>query len=375
MNAAEPSRIAFVLPDMRGGGAERVALEVITHLQQAGHPVDLVLQQAGGELLPLVPEGIRVIDLKAQRLRNVVRPLARYLLSEQPRAVQVSMWPLTIVAIAAHRLARSRARLVVSDHIVLSRQYADGGALHHAAMKATLGLFYPMADARIAVSSGAADDLSSLSGIDRGRISVVYNPLPAPAVAPASPAQTRQIWGDAPGPRILTVGSLKAQKNQSLLLRAFARLLREQNATLAILGEGPLGEDLRREAQMLGLEGAVRFPGFLSDPGPAYASADLFVLSSDYEGFGNVIVEALHWGVPVVSTDCPSGPAEILEGGTYGTLVPCRDEEALARAMAQALREPVDKEALKQRARALSGESAIADYFRLLGLTPETNLA
>lgn len=367
MTTANP--VAFVLPNMRGGGAERVALAVVEKLVATGQPVDLVLQQATGDLLPLVPAVVRIIDLDAPRLRNIVRPLTRYLRTERPRAVQASMWPLTVCTVMAHRRARSNAVLAVSEHIVLSQQYAGRGLAHRAFLRGSLAYYYRLADARIAVSRGVADDLRDLSGIPADRFEIIYNPIPRPTPAPVTPELLRRLWGDASHPRILTLGSLNAQKNHALLLEAFARLRRRRKARLAILGQGERLRDLQAQAALLGISDDVAFPGFLTDPAPAYSSADLFVLSSDYEGFGNVLVEALHWGLPVVSTDCPSGPSEILEGGRYGTLVPCRDAEALAAAMDDALSRPVDKAAQQARARAISGDGSIDDYLRVLGIS------
>jgi glycosyltransferase involved in cell wall biosynthesis len=357
-------RLALLLPDMAGGGAERVALSLAEAFLAAGHEVDLVLMRAEGELLPLVPAGVRIVDLGARRIRSVLRPLIRYLRSRRPDALQVSMWPLTVIAIVAHRLARSKARLVVSDHIALSRQYGRPASVFRL-LRATTRIFYPWADARIVVSADAADDLASLSGIDRAGISVIYNPIPAPPADIATIPAIEALWGGAEA-RILTAGKLKEQKNQALLLTAFARLVRERAARLMILGDGPLRADLEGLADRLGVSDRVVFAGFILDPWPYYASADLFVLSSDYEGFGNVLVEAMRCGLPVVSTDCPSGPREILADGDYGRLVPVGDEQALAAAMAQMLDAPRAPERLRQRAEALSGAGASIQYLDLM---------
>lgn len=181
---------------------------------------------------------------------------------------------------------------------------------------------------------------------------------------PEALRSTEQLWTAAPGGRILTVGSLKAQKNHPLLLRAFARLARP-DARLMILGGGD-DAPLRRLAAELGIADRVVLAGFHLDPTPFYQTADLFVLSSDHEGFGNVIVEALAQGLPVVSTDCPSGPAEILEGGRWGALVPVGDAEALAAAIDRALATPHDPDALKRRAADFAPAIAARRYLDLL---------
>jgi glycosyltransferase involved in cell wall biosynthesis len=336
---------------MGGGGAERVALEIIRELLGAGHQVDLVLVRAEGQLLALVPPAVRIIDLKARRLLGALLPLIRYFRDQRPDAVQVSMWPLTTVAILAHRLAGSRARLMVSDHIAFSH----AGRRDKMAIRMTAAPLYRLADVRVVVSEGAARDLAELIGVDRGQIELIYNPISVPEEIKPTP-EAERLWGGAKD-RIVTAGSLKPQKNHALLLRAFARLDRS-NAKLMILGEGPLRPDLERLAAELGIAGRVVLPGFQIDPWPFYASASLFVLSSDYEGFANVVLEAMAAGLPVVSTDCPSGPAEILDQGRFGTLVPVGDEAALANAMVDALDDRGDPEPRKARAATFSQGSA-----------------
>lgn len=354
-------KVAIFLPNLGGGGAERVALASAQDLASRGHRVDLVLVEAKGDLLPLVPAGVRVVDLKSHRIVAALPPLARYLRDERPDALHAVMWPVTIIAIMAHRLARSSAKLVVSDHTVLSRQIPGG--LRRRLLEWTTRLLYPLADVRTNCSKVAADDLSQVSGIPRDQIEVLYNPISPPAQI-ASNAKVEALW-KGKGNRIITVGNLKAEKNHALLLRAFARL-GDPAARLMILGQGPLRPGLEALAAELGIAGRVLFPGFTVDPWPYLASADLFVLSSDYEGFPLVLAEAMHAGLRVVSTDCVSGPAELLDGGRYGRLVPCGDADALARAIEQALAEPADPERMRARAIELAGPAMIARYTELL---------
>ena len=354
-------KVAIFLPNLGGGGAERVALASAEDLARRGHQVELVLVAATGDLIPLVPEGVRVVDLKAHRIVAALSPLARYLREEQPDALHAVMWPVTIIAIMAHRLARSSARLVVSDQVALSRQVTGG--LQRRLLEWTTRLLYPLADVRIACSKVAADDLARLSGVPRDRIEVIYNPISPPARI-ASNARVEALW-HGKGPRLITVGNLKDQKNHALLLRAFARL-GDGTARLMILGQGPLRPNLEALAAELGIGERVLFAGFTVDPWPYLASADLFVLSSDYEGFPLVLAEAMHAGLKVVSTDCISGPAELLDGGRFGRLVPCGDADALAKAIEQALAEPADPERMRARAVDMAGPAMVARYAELL---------
>lgn len=360
-----PKRLAFFLPDMRGGGAERVALRLIEDFLKAGHEVDLVLLQKTGELLPLLPRQVRIFDLKAPRTRSGLWPLVRYFRRRRPHAVQISMWPYTVLGIVAHRLARSKARIVTSDHAALSKHYPASRPLTYRSLTWTVRLFYPLADTRILVANEAADDLARISGIHRSSLDVVYNPVGEPPENVGTTREIEKIWSGAER-RIITVGTLKAQKNHQLLIRSFARAFRGEPEKLMILGDGELRRDLEALAKELGVADQVLLPGFTTDPWPYYASADLFALSSDYEGYPLVLIEALRSGLPIVSTDCESGPREILDGGRFGTLVPVGDEAALAEGMKAALDEPYDAAALRARAEALSGQATSDRYLELM---------
>ena len=251
---------------------------------------------------------------------------------------------------------------MVSDHIALSKQYGAFGWLRRKFLKWTIRSLYPLADARIVVAREAADDLAQLSGLPRPAFEVVYNPVGTPKSVGRSTG-VDALWGGS-GPRILNVGQMKTQKNQMLLLDAFARL--SPDARLIILGDGELRGELEAHAVKLGVAGQVTMPGFVVDLSPYYSSADVFVLSSDYEGYPLVLMEAMRSGLAIVSTDCMSGPAEILENGKFGRLAPCGDAERLAAAIAEALDAPKDPGRLKARAEELSGAHTADRYLELM---------
>lgn len=341
-------RIALVLPSLAGGGAERVVLSLAKTFLTYRYRVDIVVMKAEGELLALLPGEARLVELGCERFRSVPVAFARYLRRARPDAVIANMWPLTTMCVISHRLARSNSRIAVVEHIAFAGVPRYQGWKNRALLRSTLVLSCRLAHVRIAVSGGAADDLARLAGVRRDRIEVIYNPVEISAGSNGDDFE--DIWEGAQAKRVLSVGRLMGQKNQSLLLEAFSRVIRKIDARLVILGEGPLRGTLERKVAELELERAVKLPGFMTNPAPAYTSADLFVLCSDYEGFGNVIVEALACGVPVVSTDCPSGPREILRDGEFGALVPCGDPDALADAILQALASDHDTGKLKARA-------------------------
>lgn len=361
--SAETKKIAFVLPNLHAGGAERVAIRLMHGFRAAGHDVEFVLMKREGALLQDLPADVRVVDLGAARVRSALKPLTQYFRDTPPDAVQVRMWPLTVASIIARRRARAHSRLVVSDHAMMSKQLARQ-PIARALLGWSVRVFYPLADSRVVVARDAATDLARLSGLSGDRFTVIYNPVEeAPQTSPT--ANIDALWGNADG-RIISVGTLKHQKNHSLLLRSFARVRRQRAARLMIVGSGPLEGELKQLAQSLGVVDDVIFTGLIIAPWAHYQTADLFVLSSDYEGYPNVMVEAMRCGLPVVSTDCDSGPREILDGGKYGALVPVGDEAALAEAILANLERKHDSTHIRARAEALSGAGTVQQYLDLL---------
>ena len=361
MTVATPKIIAFLLPSLGGGGAERVALTLAKAFAARGHEVDVVVMEHTGELLDAVPPDVRIVDLGVKRMRSVIAPLVRYLRERRPDAIQISMWPLTIMGIIAARVSRVPMRVVVSDHVAYSAPFLSSRQLR--LLSGSARLIYPLADHRVVVSERGAEDLAALTGIARSRFDVVYNPIDVPrTIAPNDEAE--RAWR-GPGRRIITTGSLKPQKNHALLLRGFARL-HDTDAQLMILGEGPLRTDLERLAADLGCADRVAMPGFKVDPWPYLASAEMFALSSDYEGYPLALAEAMHAGLRIVSTDCVSGPSEMLDGGRFGKLVPVGDERALAEAMEEGFRLPHSPDLVRGRAESVSGAGVVDRYLDLL---------
>jgi len=359
--------ITLLLPSLVAiGGAEVVQLELARQFLKLGYRVDIVLADGGGDWNASIPAGARTIELGVPRLRSALLPLIAYVRRESPNGVIAAMWPLTFIAPLAVKLSCRRSSVLIVEHNTLSRQYAPWSLAHRIALRSTLALALRMADARGGVSRGVADDTASLAGISPDKVGTLYNPVrirPAPAQDELDRAEG--FWPHPRGTRILTVGSMKNQKNHAMLLQAFHHM-NDPDICLMLLGQGKLEPELRRMREDLGLTDRLVFAGFQNDPTPFYMTADLFVLSSNYEGFGNVIVEALACGLPVVSTDCPFGPAEILDNGRYGHLTPVGDMKALAQAMQEALCVPVDHQVQKQRAASFSPECAAKAYLDLL---------
>ena len=333
--------IAFFLPLLTAGGAERVTLNLAHGITERGLPVDLVLAAAEGPFRDQVPPAVRVVDLRAGRVIRSLIPLSGYLRRERPRVLFSQMDHANLVALWASKLARRATPVVVTVHNTMSQATRQEGRMAQRLWPPLLRTFYPWASSVVAVSRGAADDLARTTGLPRDRVEVVYNPVITPGMMALAGHAPDHPWF-APGqpPVILGVGRLTRQKDFPALIRAFAEVRRGRTAHLIILGEGEDRPELEKLISKLGLNSDVALPGFRENAMAYIARSALFVLSSAWEGLPTVLIEALATGTPVVSTDCPSGPREILQDGRLGALVPVGDTAALAEAMIQALDHP-----------------------------------
>lgn len=378
-----------------GGGAERMMVSLARGFFERGHRVDLVLGTARGAFLDDVPEGVRVIELgkrsvlravpsllrdprNARKLAPAFRggvvphwvlgclpDLIRYLERERPDAMLSALNYSNITALWARHLADAPTRLVVSERNTVTHRAQV--RRRNKELPALAAAFYPWADAIAAVSDGVADDLAEAAGIPRRDITTTYNPVVGPEIRELAQRPLDHPWfGDSEVPVLLAAGKLKRQKGFDTLIDAFARLRARRPARLVILGQGELQASLERQAEERGVRDDVAFPGFVDNPFRYMAAASLFVLSSRWEGLPGVLIQALACGCPVVSTDCPSGPSEILEGGRFGELVPVDDAEALAHAIERSLDRPRDGQRLIERAEDFSIERALDRYLALL---------
>jgi glycosyltransferase involved in cell wall biosynthesis len=309
------------------------------------------------------------VNLRAFNTRHTshdLLPLARYLRRAQPDILIAGLNHNNIVAGMAVPLARGRTRLIMVQHNALSREVQQPD-WRYRILPLAYRLVAPFTQAIVAVSTGVADDMARLTGITRGRFSVIHNPVIDPGFAARAAGHAAHRWLDSPGPALfITAGRLTAQKDHATLLEAFAIYRRTRPGRLIILGSGEMLEATRQRAADLGLADDVDFPGFQPNPLPFYRYASAFLLSSRYEGFANVVVEALGCGLPVIATDCPYGPAEILQNGRYGVLVPVGDPAAMACAMATDLRAAFPQQMLRARAATFSSAAAGEAYLGLM---------
>lgn len=363
-------RIALFVPSLRGGGAERVMVTLANNFAERGLTVDLVLVKAEGPYLSEVNSKVRIFDLNASRVALSLLPLIRYLQCEQPDAMLSALKHANVIAIIANKLSRAKTRLVVSEHSTLSARAMSSAKGRARFMPWLMRMSYPTADAVVAVSSGSANALAENIGLKREVISVVYNPFDCAHIRNLSHASIDHPWFalDQP-PVILAVGRLTPAKDYPTLIRAFAKLRQQRAARLLILGEGELRSELESQISQAGLNEAVALPGFVENPFSYMRRAAVFVMSSAWEGLPSVLIQAMACGTPVVSTDCASGPSEILENGKWGRLVPVGEAEALSFAIAETLAE--DKHpSVSLRADDFSINKALYGFSNVLGIVP-----
>jgi len=357
------AHIACFLLQNQAPGVVRVLLNLTAGFLARGHRMDLIEESPDAYAAFPIPEGARRVPLPEGDPRAPGKRLARYLEEARPSAVLAAGHPANAAAVRARALSALPLRVVVTTHVTLSA-FMRHNPIQLARMTREMRQTYPQADGIVAVSRGVADDLAALTGIARERIHTIHNPAlppPAPLSAPPHP------WLAAGEPPVLLAsGRLAPQKDFLTLLDAFARVRNQRPARLIVLGEGPERERLLGVAARLGVAQHAAFPGFVPDPYPYLRRAALFVLSSIHEGFPNVLLEALACGVPVVSTDCPSGPRELLREGRLGPLVPVRNAEALAAAILSTLESPPPAEALLRRAGDFPLDAACGQYLALL---------
>lgn len=332
-------RIAIFLPGLYDGGAQRVMLNLAGGLTSQGFDVDIVLAQAEGPYLSEVPSSVRIVELNkrhysAQRTLSGIPALVRYLRNEQLIAMLSGLNYVNVVAVWAKKLSGIPLRLIISEHNTFSSERTHFSRYYRWMLETFMKSAYPRADGIIAVSEGVAEDLAQVFKIPREKINVIYNPIITPVIQAKKDEPLDDPWfGSNQPPVILAIGRLTRQKGFDILIRAFAQVRKQRPAHLLILGEGEERKSLMDLSRELGVDQDIRMPGFVINPYPYMAKASMFVLSSRWEGLPTVLVEALYCGSPLIATDCPSGPREILKNGLYGKLVPVDNVEALEEAI------------------------------------------
>ncbi|HYN39397.1 MAG TPA: glycosyltransferase [Rhodospirillales bacterium] len=389
-------------------GAERVAINVARGLASRGHSVDFLVEERGswlGRELGAEHADVRVLNLRdgrrtslpdrllqagallrhllsaprallmrgdacivpvAQVLFKDAAPIAalrRYLHEGRPHAILSFLnYPNTVLLLAAS-LHRGDTRFIVSVRNHMSVAAAHNESAWVRSVPRLMRRLFGLADAVVTPSIGVADDVAAITGIGRDRISVIYNPVFRPELTEMADAPVDHPWlADGNEPVILGSGKFKPQKDFPTLLQAFAKVRAVRPARLIVLGEGEGEGQLREMTTRLGIAQDVDFPGHVANPFAYYRRASVFVLSSVWEGLPNALIEAMACGCPVVSTDCPSGPCEILDGGRFGTLVPVGEIDKMAEAILATLGGAPSRSVLIDRAREFSLDQAVQRF-------------
>ena len=379
------NHLAIFCRSLTGGGCERVLVNLSNCLAEQEIKVDFLLSKAEGSLLNQVSDRVRIINLQGKSLdkaKSIKLPfsfqsttsfpkLVRYLQKEQPQVILSAAHYCNEFAILAKYLSGIPIKTVVSEHTTLSQEAKRSNYRSSQLSPVTARLLYPWANGIVAVSNGSAKDLAQITGLSLERIKVIYNPVITPELIEKSKAPVAHPWFAAgESPIILGVGRLAPQKDFSTLIQAFAQVEPIKPCRLVILGEGRDKKALQTLIHQLGLEDKVALLGFVDNPYAYLAKATVFVLSSIYEGLPTVLIEAMALGTSVVSTNCESGPREILNNGEYGELINVGDTEALAKAILRVLagnNKSINSTWLNQ----FRLESATKNYFDYLGFTKE----
>ncbi|MCC6208695.1 MAG: glycosyltransferase [Gammaproteobacteria bacterium] len=365
----KPRRLAVLVSFSGDGGVERMMINLLCGMAARGVEIDLLLIKAASPRLAQLPSTIRVIRLGSRHTFANLPALVRYLRTARPSALLAAKHRALLLALWARRLSGIPVRVVGRIGTTVSAALERKSQFRYALWAWAVRRFYPRADAVVAVSQGVADDIRAMGG-SAARLQVIRNPVVTPGLDALAREEAPHPWLIEPAgpPVILGMGRFTEQKDFVTLIRAFARLRAGRACRLILLGRGRMRAEYESLAARLGVAADVAFPGFAENPYSFLARARLFVLSSAWEGSPNALTEALALGVPVVSTDCPSGPRELLDAGRYGALVPVGDDAALARAMAATLDDPLPATELRRAAADYTVENSARAYLTALGM-------
>lgn len=364
-------KISFFLPTLEGGGTERNVVNLVNNLDREKYTISLVLGKVKGVFIKEILKDVLIINLNTCYTFGLFFKLIGYFRREQPD-IFVSAFPhMNIVGIMARSFSKTKTKIVVTEQSItsllsttartFSRKLVARFILPH-----LMRIVYPLAEAIVCVSKGVAEDLLKIIH-NSDKIRIIYNPITNKEIYKLAEESVDHFWfSDSEIPIIIMIGRLTKIKDYPNLLKAFKLIVEKRSARLVILGEGSEEEKIKLFSHKLGLSDNILFLGFQKNPYKYMKKAEVFVLSSFHEGFGNVLVEAMACGTPVISTDCMSGPGEIIENGENGILVPVANPEALAEAILKILDNSflIDKLSKqgKKRAEYFSIEKSVKKY-------------
>lgn len=359
--------LSFFIPNLTVGGAEQVTVNIANGLAARGYDVELLLSEFEGELQSELTDRVAVVELPPSEtslfgVAANLPALAAYLRRQEPAVLFSHLRHPSVVCLAVNKV------LDIDTVVVPTHHSAYGTTVEQTPkdriVQRLVPHFYPAADRIIAVSEGVADSLVDGTPVSEDDLSVLHNPVDVETVRERAREPVDHPWiEDDDVEVVLFVGRIAQQKDLETWLRAFERVHeRNPDARAVIAGQGPRREHLLSVAERRGLSDVVSIPGYVENPYRFMSQADAFLLSSRYEGLPTVLIEALACGCPIVATDCPSGPREILDGGRFGHLAPVGDADALADAVTETLDDPTPADVLRRRADDFAPESVVDDY-------------
>lgn len=363
--------IALLISSFSAGGVQRVMLNLANELTIRGYSVILIAVSGKGPLRSKVSSLVKVRDLNSSRVLFSLGGLIDFFKTERPLVFISGQTHLNAISSIGKKLSGSQTHLIVVEHNHMSSVIKGENKWADRLRPLWARFFYPWANEILAVSEGVASDLSKLSGVDRGRIKVIYNPIIDPIVLEQQDLPVDHLWfSETKIPIVIGVGRLSRQKGFSTLIQAMAKVNTIRAARLVLLGEGEERKNLERLARDLKLGEKVWMPGYVENPFAYIKKANLFVLSSFWEGLPSVLVEAMACGTSVLATNSPAGPREILEDGKYGKLIPVGDVDAMAEGILFGLSHPQNPKGLMNRANRFLSSTAVQGY---IDLFPQLN--
>jgi len=351
------------------GGVERMMINLMRGLIDKNYAIDLVLAKAKGSFIDMIPAQINVIRLGTSHTYTSLFALMRYLKGNRPSVLLVAKHRAGLVAAWTRRLTGLPDRMVLRLGTTVSAALQDKNKIRHYIWYTTMRTFYPWMDKIIAVSQGVADDVIKITNLPPTRVEVIHNPVITPDLATLAQQPISHPWFQPGAPLVIIgIGRLTYQKDFPTLMRAFAKVRQQLPCRLVILGEGRERTLYASLATELGISDSLDLPGFVTNPYAYLGKAGLFVLSSRWEGSPNALTEAMALGIPVVATDCPSGPREILQNGRIGKLVPVGAVDRLAEAMVDTINNPPAPAALQAAVSSYTTETSTIKYIETMGV-------
>lgn len=377
----QKKRIAIHLPDLNLGGIGKNSFKLAEAFRDKGYKVEFVINNFNGKYIDQIPNDIAVVDLKSNRFFCSLPKIYKYLKQTEPDAFIVARDYINIPIIIIKNILRIKTRLMISCHTNMAEEVKYAGLKRKIFLKIILFLTrftYRYADSVVVVSEGIKNDVHIYSGLDKDRITTIYNPIIDSKMEAQMKEEVECKWIEVDEKVIISVGRLTRQKDFVTLIKAFDLVKKQyEGVKLIILGEGEDRVKLQKLIDEMGLGKEVNLWGYVNNPYAYLKKADLFVLASAWEGFGNSIVEAMATGIPLICTDCPSGPSEILANGKYGDLVKVGDYEELSKRILYNLRNvnvlKETKEARVKRAYEFTLEEAANKYLHALKLGENEN--